>query len=357
MAKCHGKINLRENKVYDKCSNTCNFTYSYKMSPSSCKIKSMGSGNGNKSQYLDLKCFDGNNEIAYSSLGNVEITAVRLYSPSLNQWNGKRADAELILHHTGNGKHIYVCIPIKQGGKDGKGPDWFKKLQLNTLPVKKGSESNPTAPSFKLDDAIPLGGYYVMKDNGMGFSNCIPKSNLTIIFSNDNPTYIGQVELEYLKKRIHTQADGHYTASTGELIYNEFGTLGGGGNAANNYGEVMESECYQITDEDGKAIVDEKGNPWEGVSSDWVRNLWAGSSRGAIFEKIKIFLHVYWWIPVIVITIIALYIVYKYRLPKKVGRFLQSAFHKKSSGGSSASPKPSSVSVAGNVDIMGATKS
>ena len=74
------------------------------------ELNQWGHGTGGKSQYLDLKCFDGNNDINYSSLGNIEINEARLYSPSLNKWNGKRLEAELVLHHIGNGKQVYVCI-------------------------------------------------------------------------------------------------------------------------------------------------------------------------------------------------------------------------------------------------------
>jgi len=329
MAKaCKGKINLKENKIYNECSNTCDFKYSYKTSPSSCTIKSKGNGKDNKSQYLDLKCFDGNNEISYSSLGNIEITQVRLYCPSLNKYSGKREEAELVLQHIGNGKQIYVCIPIKIGGKDGRSVDWFKKLQLNTLPVKKGSVSNPTAANFKLDDVIPRGSYYVMNKNGLSFSNCSPANNIMILFSTSNPGYIGSTELDLLKKRVSTVSSGHHTASTGEILYNKKGT--NSGNTGDE--EIMESECYQVTDGDGNPITDDDGKPWEGKSSDWVRNLWKNNAGVS---------GIWAWIianPGYIAALLVIllgYLVYKYKLMQRSMRALQSLFIKKKLGGTS----------------------
>lgn len=329
MVNCKGKINLRENKVYDKCSNTCNFKYDYKTSPSTCRIKSKGIGrNKNKSNYLDIKCFDGNNEISYSSVGNIEISDVRLYCPSLNKWNGRREEAELILHHVGNGKHIYVCIPVVRGGKDGRSPDWFKRLQLNSLPARTGAESNPTAANFKLDDVIPQGSYYVMKNNGMKFdSNCIPGNNITLIFSNENPAFIGEPELELLKQRVHTKADGHHTVSTGEIIYNEIGTrhTGGGGESGGQYGDIMESECYQITDEDGNAILDDDGKPWDGTSPDWVKSVFKIQWK----EKFWAYVEEYWWIVAFLPAIAFIILVPQLGLPQKLARTIQGFFNKK----------------------------
>ena len=56
--------------------------------------------------------------------------------------------------------------------------------------------------------------------------------------------------------------------------------------------EVMESECYQITDEDGNPITDDEGKPWEGESSEWVK----------IYGRIQVwrcgnwFMFAYFWI-------------------------------------------------------------
>ena len=354
---CKGKINLRENKVYDKCSNTCDFTYSYRTSPSSCKIKSMGSGNGGKSQYLDLKCFDGNNDINYSSLGNIEINEARLYSPSLNKWNGKRLEAELILQHIGNGKQVYVCIPVRIGGKNGVSVDWFKKLQLKTLPTRKGAISNPTSPNFRLDDVIPIGGYYVMKKNGLSFKNCNPGNNIMILFSSENPAYIGRNELNLLQQRVNTSSSGHHTVGTGEIIYNESGTAGSSASGrGGSGGEVMESECYQITDEDGNPITDEEGKPWGGESTEWVKNLWKNTDMNMWVWKAIFFVHKYWFIFVWMPVLILLYIVYRFKIPIRIARFMQGLFNKKnkksSDTSSSSDAKSKDTGNAKKIDVI-----
>lgn len=353
---CKGKINLRENKVYDKCSNTCDFTYSYKTTPSSCRIQSKGYGNNNKSQYLNLKCFDGNNDINYSSLGNIEINEVRLYCPSLNKWNGKRTEAELVLQHVGNGKQVYVCIPIMTGGKNGVSVDWFKKLQLKTLSVKRHSESNPTSPNFKLDDVIPNGSYYVMKKNGLKFSNCVPANNIMILFSSENPAYIGRNELELLRQRVSTSSAGHHIADTGEIIYNEKGTKGNGkgaGYGAGGDGSVMESECYQITDEDGNPITDDEGKDWKGVSPDWVKNLWKNTDLEVWKWKVLMFVYTYYYIFMWVPTLLLLYIMYKFKVPIRIARFMQGLFEKKSSSKTNESSKKTDENKSGTkIDVL-----
>ena len=105
---CKGTVNINTSKKYNKCSLLCDYEFKFNTTKSSCSIT-------NKKKYLDIKCFDGANDISISGVGRLSIASVRLYYKSLNQWNNKLFDAELIIHHRGNGKtYGYVYQSQKQ---------------------------------------------------------------------------------------------------------------------------------------------------------------------------------------------------------------------------------------------------
>ena len=89
--------------VREPCQKMCDLQYNY--GHSSCTVT-------NKSTYLDISCYDGYNTIDFGITGSVNPVSVRLYRPSLNSYDGFKADAELIITHTGGGRNLYICIPV-----------------------------------------------------------------------------------------------------------------------------------------------------------------------------------------------------------------------------------------------------
>lgn len=90
------------------CVEKCNLVYKY--GDSSTTI-------ANKGDHLSLGYDASNTNIYYNTI-KMEVQDIRIYTPSLHSYNGKRAEAELIIIHSGFGKNLLLCIPIKSSGPD-----------------------------------------------------------------------------------------------------------------------------------------------------------------------------------------------------------------------------------------------
>ena len=56
----------------------------------------------------------------------MEVHEIRIYTPSLHTYDGVRAEAEMIIVHSGFGKNLLVCIPMKSSDGTGSGASTFK---------------------------------------------------------------------------------------------------------------------------------------------------------------------------------------------------------------------------------------
>ena len=121
-------------------------------------------------------------------------------------------------------------------------------------------------------------------------------------------------------------------------------------------GEVMESECYQITDEDGNPITDDEGKPWGGESTEWVKNLWKNTDMNMWVWKAIGFVHKYWFIFVWMPVLILLYLVYRFKIPIRIARFMQGLFNNKKKKGSdtskSSDAKSKDTGNGANIDLL-----
>ena len=86
---CSGAFNIDENGAYDKCdSAVCPFDYDYEYDNSTqCTVTK-------KTNYLKLECTTNSSKATIGQVKNMGVTEIRLYSPSVNKWGGKQADAE-----------------------------------------------------------------------------------------------------------------------------------------------------------------------------------------------------------------------------------------------------------------------
>lgn len=96
-------INLVETK--NICDITCNLSFNY--------VKSSINVTNIKGVYLSI-IYDQNNKSNVNFSSDIySPSEIRIFTPSLHKYNGKHADAELIVNHNGNNnKHLMMCIPI-----------------------------------------------------------------------------------------------------------------------------------------------------------------------------------------------------------------------------------------------------
>jgi hypothetical protein len=314
---CKGALNIESGKKYQSCGVICKYDYKFNTTKSSCKIK-------NKKDYLKIDCYDGTNDVSFSGVGKIEISEVRLYSESVNKWNDNRYAAELILLHRGDGKNIYVCIPVRQATNENSSSqsvDWFKSLYLKGVPMHKDGTSSPSpGGDFNLSMVMPGGGYYYLRENGLEWGGkCAKSTNSMIVFS--NPIDMRPSDLSMLKKKINSISPPNATARLEDVLYNEKGVTSSSGESEDMKYETI---CSPIVDEDGTAI-DEDGKPAEWAG--WIRDQFKGIDD-VWFAMFWIKYHIY---IIIGIVVILLGILQYFKLPNKLVGFLIGLFEKKQS--------------------------
>ena len=314
---CKGTVNINTSKSYNKCSLLCDYEFKFNTTKSSCSIT-------NKKKYLDIKCFDGANDISISGVGRLSIAAVRLYYKSLNQWNNKLFDAELIIHHRGNGKNVWVCIPVIKARNDnvsGDSIEWFKALYLKGVPTHNNGKVSPSpSGEFNLSMVMPDGGFYYLGQNGLQSvfgGTCNKSSNSMLIFR--NPVEIRPSDLNMLRKKISQHHVSAPNARMEDVLYNSTGVKG-----SKSSGDEYETICTPVVDQDGTTI-DKDGNKAEWAG--WIMKKWQeGMPSKMWWLNIWVKYHVY---IIIVLCLIVLGILQYFKIPNKLVGYVIGLFDKK----------------------------
>ena len=243
----------------------------------------------NKNTYLEIDCFDGINKVGSGLTGDLYVSSVRLYKPSLNSYDGSKADAELIITHSGGGKNLYVCIPITSTVSSGGSTDWFNQIIPFSPPKPNGSKSINVS-NFTLNDVIPKATFIIYE--GGTFEWGCSKSDIMLLFNLDSAININYKNLNTLGNIIE-KASYNILEAPDYLKSNKKGTLAGPGKISGSQ-KSSTLTCTPITDQDGKNIESPNSSTWVKKSQD------AGQMIGNKIEQ-------YWIIIIgIIVGIIAL---------------------------------------------------
>jgi len=293
--------------VNEEGGDNTNFSYNY--GNSSCSIT-------NKSTYLDISCFDGINTINCGLTGDLYVTSVRLYRPSLNTYDGRKADAELIITHSGGGKNLYLCIPIESTTSSGGTTQWFRQI-IPFAPSKEGATKSINVSNFSLNDIIPKS-TFIVYDGGTFDWGC-SKSDVMILFTLDSAARIFYKNLKSLNNI--TKKHTYNVLSTPEYLkLNKKGTLAGAGKKPGS-SKSSTLTCSPILDQDGKNIENPDESSWVKKSKDY------GSEINKKIEK--------YWIIVIGIIVGIIGLIGLIMLLRTLGKMV--------GGGSSSTPTGSST--------------
>jgi hypothetical protein len=233
---CSGAFDIKEDGQYDPCDKTiCPFDYTYEYDNSTlCKVTKKGT-------YLKLECTTSSSKATIGQTQNMGVEEVRLYCPSVNKWDGEKADAELIIRHSGQGKNVYVCIPIVKtaGSQKGNGVDFFEALDSAVKVLDEGTQMQTVniGAQWSLNKLIPKSPYYWAEKDGLIFDNaCNYDSNNVLIFPLGGAINIKQLQLTNIegavtgsysggRRTINSSADELVSGSNaGQFFYNKEGT-------------------------------------------------------------------------------------------------------------------------------------
>jgi len=211
----------------------------------------------NKETYLEINCFDGINKVGSGLTGDLYVSSVRLYKPSLNSYDGAKADAELIITHSGGGKNLYVCIPITSTVASGGSTGWFNQIIPFSPPKPNGSKSINVS-NFTLNDVIPKAPFIIYE--GGTFEWGCSKSDVMLLFNIDYAININYKNLNTLGN-ITEKASHNILESPDYLKSNKKGTLAGPGKISGSQ-KSSTLTCTPITDQDGKNIESPNSSTW-----------------------------------------------------------------------------------------------
>tara|TARA_B100001093_G_scaffold520378_1_gene615266 strand:- start:13296 stop:14246 length:951 start_codon:yes stop_codon:yes gene_type:complete len=270
--------------VNQECTAKCNLEYNFGLS--SCSIIT-------KEHYLDIMCFDGNNTIKSDmASGSLIVTKTHLYAPSLNYFDGSKADAELIICLNGGGKTLLLCIPVKSSEKASASAKWFSKI-IAFAPTRKnaGKKVGVRVNNFTLNDVIPEAPYIIYE--GGTFSSDKPvelpcaKDNVMIIFNKDSAINMSSREYSDLRKKIRPITVVPSTIEN-PLQFNATGTTRGPGK---NSGKGKTMTCKPITYPDGSPITDDSQGRLKWISDGGIED--DGKAKDYFWKNLIIILIVF----------------------------------------------------------------
>lgn len=142
----------------------------------------------NRADHLSLTSTATNKPITYN-LSTYNIAEIRIYRQSVNKFNGKNSDGEMIIIHTSNeGKHpVHICVPIKKGNSSDIATGVLSTVisQASLGANSSGKEVLIQEPEFvyNLNDFVPRKPFYMALVNNINYIIFPPSSN-TYVYIN-----------------------------------------------------------------------------------------------------------------------------------------------------------------------------
>lgn len=131
----------------DLCVEKCSLKFNY--GKSSFSIKNGG-------DYLSLGYDASTTNVKYNA-NKMEVHEIRIYTPSLHTYDGVRTEAEMIIVHSGFGKNLLVCIPMKSSDGTGSGASTFSQMlsEASSRIPNTGDATTINALTWSLNDFVP----------------------------------------------------------------------------------------------------------------------------------------------------------------------------------------------------------
>lgn len=211
--KSTAPINISQESVKTECSSKCRYIHSYPKSK--CVVQ-------NKGDYLSIQHSDTQNPPASYNSINMDISDIRIYTPSLHTYNDKKMDGEMIINHRGNGNPLLVCIPIKKVEETAVSTELLKSIIdfTTTGAPNEGESVNVNLTNFSLEEFVPKGPFYTYEGTLL-YDSCSGTHNYVVYHPSDG--YIA-LNSEYFNKLSQITNNHKYNIKSGPLLfYNKSG--------------------------------------------------------------------------------------------------------------------------------------
>lgn len=232
-------INIEMKNIQGPCILKCDYNYEYgTYSPNIT----------NKETYLSLNYSGKINPVKYNN-ERYTVKEVRIYQPSLHQFNGKHTQGEIMIIHGGPGKNLIVCIPFLSGGKNDKGSSQLSSLlEEASLRTPNINESvTNSSGNFSLDNFIPNRKGYFAYTGTLPYEPCNGKYSF-IVYKQEDGLHVNSRILNKLQKIIKKTVS---KVKSNSLFFNK-----NGANSKNNNDDIY-IDCQPVNDS-GELIIDQK---------------------------------------------------------------------------------------------------
>jgi carbonic anhydrase len=251
-------IDISLSSITGKCDYKCSYSFSY--NNSSCVAT-------NRGDYVSLS-YDGSSSppVVYNSVG-YDVKEIRLYTPSLHSFSGRKVDGELIIVHNSNtgAKPLLVCIPIRSNNSSSDSSVFFKTVidTISNSAPSDGESTTVNVSAYNLSTFVPKKPFY-------SYSATEPYQPCSggvdyIVFGPLMSTL--NIEPDTLTKLQTIISLNPYDIKTGpNLFYNEKGP-GTGGSAGND----IYIDCQPVgSSEESTEIITDMGGSAD--FKDWLNN-------------------------------------------------------------------------------------
>jgi carbonic anhydrase len=249
--KNYGPLNIKSFASLKKkavpCDSRCNFYYNF--NPCPCILH-------NKGSYLAIISCKGSHSLEYNKV-DLNVQSIKLYFPSLNKYDDRNYDGEIIIHLVGGGQNIQMCIPIKKSSSTSTMSFlWFNKFHQQT--PTRNQKRTVNVSNFTLNNIIPRAGF--CEYTGSLGDICDPKGKI-ILFNPRNAITISPEQLTNISSRLSNISKMYKIIDStkyNSMLWNKWGTTNGPGKMANvGVNNLLDLSCSQITDEDGLPVLED----------------------------------------------------------------------------------------------------
>jgi len=263
-SKASAPVNISMGSIMGPCVLKCDYNFNYNVySPNVT----------NKQDYLSLNYSGKYNPVTYND-EKYNVQEIRVYQPSLHQYNGKNADGEILIIHNGPGKNLIVSVPFMSGGKTDKGSSQLASMITESASRIPSVNESVTLSmgDFNLSNFIPQAKGYFSYTGTLPYEPCNGSYNY-IVYDIDYALNIPNDVLEKLKQ---ITDNTECKINNNNVFYNK-----NGANSKNSSDDIF-IDCQPV-DSDGNILVDMNMTEGKSDSSD--------SDSGFNFEKIAPYLY------------------------------------------------------------------
>ena len=214
--------NISLNFIGDNyCDLKCAYSFSYGDSTTT---------GTNHNDYIQLSYDRGSSDPVVYNQANYYVDQIRLYTPSLHAYNGKKTDAEMIIVHLCAGqKPLLVCVPIKVSNNITQASELLTQI-VDTMSANApvdGESSQIYLTGFNLTKFVPKKPYFSYSGT-LPYQDCTGNVDYIVFSVNDAAINITSDSLTKMKTFI--LGNIYDVKKGGELFYNENGPGSANGN-------------------------------------------------------------------------------------------------------------------------------